>query len=646
MFRPDSFLSPLAKDLFRACRSDEPLTFTDRHCPCVTADGFLVMDNVAFHLEDFVERGDYLSAIRSIAHTMRLCQDNFYVDAFQLNAYSLSWLNMPLHFVRLRNIVSRGNHIDQFVSVLQLISMLDFSLTHLIVDENGRVPKNLSVALDDPCLVSFLNAPTLSILKILFGPVTSLNLHIRFWHGFVSPADFKNEVATCLLYFLFALVLSIDEQLLSTRNKPVVVQSKLSECLKAFSADLLPSDNYSPFLREPEYVNPVFLKPFVDLFMKRRYFDATCLGVLCIASVLRNEFCQVIDWPEGVLSPEDNVFLTLTTILQMRPNKSIPRTIGLDEWKKYEQCIGPINLLLLGGVFSAEEGPLLRRRLAHGELFEMSISDCVTWEGIARRLKFCIFLLMNHLRGGNTALIIRDFDFRPDIFNPLAHYAVASCGLWSAWASFFRVVAEVNPLPLPRSLLLKRGKLWFPELPEWDRILLHSMEDASMFLPMVDISRLWLWKAHYICGRNMSRHDGNHSPFKVAQRLVGLLQHLESCSKFAFNQYSILNTFSSSNQKEVDKAVTFCKIIVPKLLAVFSVLVLCCCHKAGIWSTWFAGSFVANESDTIGLANLPKSNHVLINSFATFGTKLASALENQDNNTIKDILLKFMIPLP
>ncbi|KAL5961273.1 Endoplasmic reticulum membrane-associated RNA degradation protein, partial [Taenia solium] len=646
IFRPDSFLSPLAKDLFHVCRGDEILSLNDRNCPCVTCDGFLVMDNVAFHLEDFVEKGDYHSAVRSIAHTMRLCQENFYIDAFQFNAYSLSWLNMPLHFVRLRNIISSSNHIDRFVSILQLISMLDFSLSHLLVDEAGRTPKNLTAALDDPRLISFLNAPTRSILKILFGPMTSLNLHTLFWQGFVSPSDFENEIPVCLLYFLFALVLSIDEQLLSTLDKPVVVQSKLSECLTAFSSELLPSDSYSPFLREPENVNPVFLKPFVNLFMTRRYFDAACLGVLCIASVLRNEFCRVINWPEGVLAPEDKIFLTLNVILQMRPHKSIPKPIRLEEWKKFEQCIGPINLLLLGGVFSAEGGPRLRRRLAHGELFEKSISDCVIWEGIARRLKFCIFLLLNHMRGGNTALIIRDLDVRPDIFNPLAHYAVAACELWSAWASFFRVVAEVNPLPQPRQLLLRRAQLWFPELPKWDDISLHSIEDASKFLPTVDISRLWLWKVQYVCNRDVSRHDGNHSPFRVAQRLVGILQDLATCYKFAFDQYSIFSSFSGRNQNEVDSAVRYCKVIVPQLLAVLSIPVLCCCHKAGIWNTWFAGCFIANESDAIGLSNLPKNNHVLLNEFDIFGNNLISVLKTKSNQSIKDTLHKFVVPTP
>ncbi|KAL5109696.1 hypothetical protein TcWFU_000504 [Taenia crassiceps] len=641
IFRPDSFLPPLAKELFHACRSDEFLSSDDRNCPCVTCDGFLVMDNVAFHLKDFVEKGDYHSAVRSIAHTMRLCQENFYIDAFQFNAYSLSWLTMPLHFARLRNIVSSGNPIDRFVSTLQLISMLDFSLSHL-VDKAGRAPRNLTAALDDPRLIPFLNAPTRSILKILFGPVTSLNLHTLFWQGFVSLSDFENEVPVCLLYFLFALVLSIDEQLLCTLDRHEVIQSKLSECLKAFSTELLPNDSYSPFIREPRNVNPVFLKPFVNLFISRRYFDATCLGVLCIASVLRNEFCRVINWPEGVLTP----ILTLNVILQMRLPKSIPRPVRLEEWKEFEQCIGSINLLLLSGVFSAEEGPRLRRRLAHGELFEMSISDCVIWEGIARRLKLCIFLLLDHMRGGNTALIIRNLDVRPDIFNPLAHYAVAACELWSTWASFFRVVAEVNHLRQPRRLLLRGAQLWFPELPEWDAVSLHSSEDANKFLPTVDMSRLWLWKAHYVCGRSGSRHDGNRSPFKVAQRLVGIMRDLAACTKFAFDQYSIFSSFFSKNKNEVDSAETFCEAVVPQLLAVLSVPVLCCCHKAGIWNTWFAGCFIANDIDTNGASNLPKNNHVILNQFDSFGDKLISVLKTKKNRAIQGTLSAFMIPPP
>lgn len=90
----------------------------------------------------------------------------------------------------------------------------------------------------------------------------------------------------------------------------------------------------------------------------------------------------------------------------------------------------------------------------------------------------------------------------------------------------------------------------------------------------------------------------------------------------------------------------FCEVVVPQLLAVLSIPVLCCCHKAGIWNTWFAGCFIANESDTIGLSNLPKNNHVLLDVFDIIGDKITSALKTKANQSIEDALLKFMIPSP
>lgn len=436
------------------------------------------MEHVASHLGDFVDKGDYLSAIQAISHTMRLCQKNFYVEAFHYNSYCLKWLSTPLHFVRLRNTAQNRSTLDRLLAMLQVISMLDFSISHLLTDEKGRSPNHLTAALEDPRLTKFLNASTRSVLKVLFGPVTSLNLRNIFWHGFVSLADIEINIPECLLYFLLAVVLSIDEQLTNTLDAYSLGESKLPQCFKLLTEEILPEDNYLPVPKAPKDIEIGLLRPFIDLLTDRRYFDATCIGVLCISSVLRNEFCRSINWPEGVFTSEGRFFLTLNGILKMQLFKSILQPITLEEWKRFEQRVGSLNLLLLGGVFSAEKGPRLRDRLAHGELFETSISDPVMWEGLAQRLRFCVFLLLNHMRSGNTPAIVRELDVRPDIFNPLARYAITACELWSTWAAFFRMASELAPVHHPNPYLLGAARKWFPQLPSIYDVNLHSFDDA------------------------------------------------------------------------------------------------------------------------------------------------------------------------
>ncbi|KAM7537015.1 hypothetical protein Aperf_G00000071958 [Anoplocephala perfoliata] len=655
-FYPESFLSSRARKLFLLCNQFENSP-DERKCPCVTCDGFLVMEHVASHLGDFVDKGDYLSAIQSIAHTMRLCQQNFYVEAFHYNSYTLKWLSTPLHFVRLRNTAQIHNNVDRLLAMLQVISMLDFSISHLLTDERGRSPNHLTAALEDPRLTKFLNAPMRSVLKILFGPVTSLNLRNIFWHGFVSLADIEMNIPECLLYFLFAVVLSIDEQLTSASDTYSIGESKLPQCFKVLTEEILPEENFSPASKEPKDIRVDLLKPFFELLTKRRYIDATCIGVLCISSILRNEFCRSINWLEGVFTSENRFFLTLNGILKMQIFRSNLQPLTLEDWKQFEQHVGSINLLLLNGVFSAEEGPRLRERLAHGELFETSVSDSVMWEGIARRLKLCVFLLLNHMKSGNTAVIVRELDIRPDIFNPLARYAVAACELWSMWAAFYRMASEIAPAHRPSPGLYNAALKWFPTLPSIGDVSLHSFDDASEFLLSVDISRLW--KAYYgtkfrdLLPENQTlsecRYEDKRSPFKTAQSLARIIHNLNTCLRLTFDRYSQYCSGNYSRVLRGNDPITiehFIQVIAPELLAVMSIPVLCCCHKEGIWKTWFLGAFIADESNEVGRANIPNDSFRLINNFAVFASKMTSALKGADNHLIESALKSLRISNP
>lgn len=96
----------------------------------------------------------------------------------------------------------------------------------------------------------------------------------------------------------------------------------------------------------------------------------------------------------------------------------------------------------------------------------------------------------------------------------------------------------------------------------------------------------------------------------------------------------------------IDAMTRFTQFIAPQLLAVMSIPVLCCCHKKGIWETWFSGSFIANESNEIRFANIPNDNHALINSFVIFESKMTSALKADDSHRIESALRSLKIAYP
>ena len=99
------------------------------------------------------------------------------------------------------------------------------------------------------------------------------------------------------------------------------------------------------------------------------------------------------------------------------------------------------------------------------------------------------------MRWGSTVTAIRDVDVRPDSFNPLSRYAATACELWSSWASFYQVVAEIRPVPKIRKSLSNNARLWFPNLPETDSVLLHTVEDAvgiaDLTITLTFINRLF-----------------------------------------------------------------------------------------------------------------------------------------------------------
>uniref|UniRef100_A0A5K3FNM8 DUF4209 domain-containing protein n=1 Tax=Mesocestoides corti TaxID=53468 RepID=A0A5K3FNM8_MESCO len=457
-FYPDSFLSPQAQNLFLACNCDFPLSPENKNCPCVTSDGFLVMDAVGCHLCDYVAKGDYFSAVRSISHTMHLCSHNFNVEAFKVNEHSLNWLTMPSHFANLRNLALKQNSVDRLLSMLQLISMLDFSLSRLLVDERGRSPNHFTAVIEDPRLATFLTPPTLSVLKLLFGPPTSLNLRNLFWHGFVSPSDYY-----------------------------------------------------------------------------------------------------------------------------MHKGHIVPR--------------------------------------------------------------------------------INELDVRPDGLNPLTSFVVASCGLWSSWASLYRAVSELNPTRRVNDSLIESARLWFPDLPSADDIMIHSLEDASKFLPSVNISRLWLWKVHYMDllagsseGQRLSSYqcEKRNNLFKVALRLAALMRRFDAYVRVVCQSYSTYVPLAhedvpvwkkAANKKSISLK-KFCDISVPALLASLSVPILCCCHIKGIWDSWFAGDFISNEATASPQFILPKDYSALITCFEVLEARLTATIGTHNFLKIHKILALFKLPHP
>ncbi len=450
----------------------------------MTPDGRLVEDVIGAHLDTSVDNGDFLTAVRSIAHTLHLCSINFSTSAVSLGGDTTpSWIFTEDQLRRLTSLTLKGVPSDRLPITLQLISMLELSLTQLLVDDKGRRPNHLTAAINDPRLASILNPPTVAILKLLFGPVTSLNLRNLYWHGFISPSDSVNIVPVSLLHFLFALITCIGEQLADKQITTTPTQSRLTECQGQLCDNFLFSEPPERLIRKPPGTNLVFTDLINELSVTRRYQDATAISILCITSLVRNELCRVLDWPEGVLSAEDRFFLTLDAVLQGNLYKVYPGgQLGLEEKAKLAQRVGPENLLCLAGLFCAMEGPRLRERLAHGELFS-GAGATPQWRSIHRRVRFCLTNILDYMHSSSTGTAISRpgdpvIDFRYDAMHPLARFAMAACSFWTTWAALYAVIGEVTTIPPVQETTKEVIRLWFPNLPNDKALNWHSQNDA------------------------------------------------------------------------------------------------------------------------------------------------------------------------
>lgn len=463
---PESFLSKKTKEYFLACIKPLPLDAGTSECPCVGTHGLLNMDAVGLHIIDFLTAGDFHAALLSINHTIQLCSIAFEKHRPIVEASVIGWLCTSDRYIGLKNLACLGNTRDRLPISLQLVSMLEFSLSQQLGAVEDRGPNHFSDIIDDPRLAFLLDSPTRAVLKQLFGPTPSLNLQNLLWHGFISPTDCESIFPQSLMHFLFVLIECIGEQIAAKQSTPITSLSKLDECHEFISNKISPVERGVRIIQEPAGMHIPFLQMFTHLFMEHRFRDAISIGVLCLSTILRNELCRVLGWLEGITYTEDRRFLTLEAILDMDMDGVYLGSVTTAQWIQFSERVGPKSLFLLSLVFCAPQGPRLNKRLAHGELYQDGELGDQKWQSLCNCVNVCIVSVLDSLAAASSG---QPGYFDPSVryaySDPFHIYAVSASALWAAWSTLYGDVIEIFNVSPPNRQKDKILRYWFPNIP-------------------------------------------------------------------------------------------------------------------------------------------------------------------------------------
>ncbi|KAF6779190.1 hypothetical protein AHF37_04005 [Paragonimus kellicotti] len=373
-----SFLSPNARSLLLH-KITQPADNLEVHS---NAESFIIdFDHLDEEIIHLLSVDCFHEALMHITPLLNSCVRSFrFYSTAQLAtkfSHMFSWLSDPAEFLELHTRLPCFNSVDRVLVMLRLSSTLEFSLGRLYWTPERKCANMMKGMLNSSLLAEVCGRNCLLVIRLFCGPVTSLNLRNLFWHGFVSPHD-AAQMDDSLIFCLFILILSIGDRLLG--RLPRLTRPSCGPILKCLDALHIPTSlNYfaspkksldgcqtsiSSILPYVQYIE------HLAMMSPKRNLDILCLSLVCLSIILRCEFADVCGWSDAIHTSEDRFFLTLDDILEFRASKILNRPVSADQYTEFAERLGDRRVLaVLCDLLNAENGPRLKDRLSHGELW-------------------------------------------------------------------------------------------------------------------------------------------------------------------------------------------------------------------------------------------------------------------------------------
>ncbi|XP_014672507.1 PREDICTED: endoplasmic reticulum membrane-associated RNA degradation protein-like isoform X3 [Priapulus caudatus] len=272
------------------------------------------------------------------------------------------------------------------LSMLLLTAVLERALGNVYLLRGVQCPSLLNTLLSTPELVHTFGQFQMSILKVLMGPPTSLNLRNITWHGFAGP----QEIPLRCVAFLILIIVSLGEVIgdVEIPQRPYIAYPHVSMyqgVLPAISHVNCQPDLWKRLVHSSCFVTPTF-KPYwelaLHLLQHGRHGYGLALLLPQLEHGLRRVFTTVNKCQERMLTAENTVLFT--TFDEML----LPQLADGRE-NKLMSAIGESYMMVLFDLLVHTDGPRIRDKLSHGEINFSSLPLVLFDHVSALCLAFC-----------------------------------------------------------------------------------------------------------------------------------------------------------------------------------------------------------------------------------------------------------------
>ncbi|XP_078349682.1 endoplasmic reticulum membrane-associated RNA degradation protein-like [Oculina patagonica] len=308
---------------------------------------------------------------------------------------NLQWTGYDTRFLDCFPLLNSSNTADHNLCLLHLTSSLEHALgnVHLSYACTSQCPSLLKDLLATRELKEVFGDTVVSLLHILIGPPSSLNLRNVLWHGFAAPAEVPVQYASLLLVITASMSSKLKDAPFCSREikrRPLV---NLSTCADDNLYRIFPPlqlsnmQEISKFFHSSFFIIPSMLPLWILAleYFKQQRFDFCVIQLLPqLENGLRRVFACVNNCLHRVLTAESTVLYTtfdeiLSPVLQDGSENLL------------RQEIGDSHLEMLLDILVHSEGPRIRDHISHGEVDLREISQqlanhilciCVAFAGL------------------------------------------------------------------------------------------------------------------------------------------------------------------------------------------------------------------------------------------------------------------------
>ncbi|XP_033631075.1 endoplasmic reticulum membrane-associated RNA degradation protein-like isoform X1 [Asterias rubens] len=313
----------------------------------------------------------YVATLAPYCHTLHewvLRQSD--VDISEKYTKHLEWTGNTQLFLDCFKMARSGQGVTASLSILLSTAAMERALGDVfLVRSKDPCPAMLKNLLATQELIDIFRENAITLLQILIGPPTSLNLRNILWHGFAAPDEIPMRYSTFLLLVVASLSSLLTEHQITPCHIPHRTPLTLPQLQTEIFTQRFPDFNAADLDQIWELFSTTnffhksmlpFCNAALDYFKEDKYGMTNALLLPQLENGLRGLFATANDCPERLLTAESDYFTTFDEML-------CP-TLSHDEFvNALIPTLGESYMEMLLDLLVHPDGPRLRDHISHGE---------------------------------------------------------------------------------------------------------------------------------------------------------------------------------------------------------------------------------------------------------------------------------------